>query len=62
MASILRLTVLAVALIAVLSVVHADDSEKKKITKLQIGVKKRAERCDIKSRKGDVLHMHYTVC
>ncbi|XP_075401648.1 peptidyl-prolyl cis-trans isomerase FKBP2 isoform X2 [Tenrec ecaudatus] len=28
--------------------------------KLQIGVKKRAEHCPIKSRKGDVLHMHYT--
>lgn len=29
--------------------------------KLQIGVKKRVENCPIKSRKGDVLHMHYTV-
>lgn len=30
--------------------------------KLQIGVKKRVdpEKCTIKSRKGDVLHMHYT--
>nr|XP_032660267.1 peptidyl-prolyl cis-trans isomerase FKBP2 isoform X2 [Chelonoidis abingdonii] len=28
--------------------------------KLQIGVKKRVENCPIKSRKGDVLHMHYT--
>ncbi|XP_004713707.1 peptidyl-prolyl cis-trans isomerase FKBP2 [Echinops telfairi] len=28
--------------------------------KLQIGVKKRADHCPIKSRKGDVLHMHYT--
>lgn len=29
--------------------------------KLQIGVKKRVDHCPIKSRKGDVLHMHYTV-
>ncbi|KAK1335497.1 hypothetical protein QTO34_003283 [Cnephaeus nilssonii] len=28
--------------------------------KLQIGVKKRVDHCPIKSRKGDVLHMHYT--
>ncbi|XP_076312743.1 peptidyl-prolyl cis-trans isomerase FKBP2-like [Tachypleus tridentatus] len=27
--------------------------------KLQIGIKKRPETCDKKSRKGDVLHMHY---
>ncbi|VDM49149.1 unnamed protein product [Toxocara canis] len=34
--------------------------EEKKVARLQIGVKKRAEKCDIKSKKGDVLHMHYT--
>ncbi|KAG5851938.1 hypothetical protein ANANG_G00057150 [Anguilla anguilla] len=28
--------------------------------KLQIGIKKRVDNCPIKSRKGDVLHMHYT--
>ncbi|XP_028166903.1 peptidyl-prolyl cis-trans isomerase FKBP2 [Ostrinia nubilalis] len=28
--------------------------------KLQIGVKKRPTECPIKSRKGDLLHMHYT--
>jgi hypothetical protein len=32
-----------------------------KVTKLQIGVKKRVDNCSIKSKKGDVLHMHYTV-
>ena len=34
-----------------------------KVTKLQIGVKKRipADECTIKSRKGDKLSMHYTV-
>ena len=29
--------------------------------KLQIGVKKRVEDCKIRSRRGDSLHMHYTV-
>lgn len=29
--------------------------------KLQIGVKKRPSECPIKSKKGDLLHMHYTV-
>ena len=31
--------------------------------KLQIGIKKRVDpaQCTTKSRKGDVLHMHYTV-
>ncbi|CAG4960221.1 unnamed protein product [Colias eurytheme] len=28
--------------------------------KLQIGVKKRPAECPMKSRKGDLLHMHYT--
>lgn len=28
--------------------------------KLQIGIKKRVDNCSIKSRKGDVLNMHYT--
>ncbi|CAM6031754.1 unnamed protein product [Sphagnum compactum] len=28
--------------------------------KLKIGVKKRVENCTIRSRKGDLLHMHYT--
>ncbi|KAF3835410.1 hypothetical protein F7725_027968 [Dissostichus mawsoni] len=32
-------------------------AEKKK---LQIGIKKRVDNCPIKSRKGDVLNMHYT--
>lgn len=33
--------------------------ETKKITKLQIGVKKRVDNCEQKSRKGDKLSMHY---
>ena len=41
-----------------------DDKDDKKVKKLQIGVKKRVdpEDCKLKSRKGDILHMHYTVC
>jgi len=33
--------------------------EEKKITKLQIGVKKRVADCEMKSKKGDKLSMHY---
>ena len=46
------------------SVSADDDKDDKKVKKLQIGVKKRVDpdMCKIKSRKGDVLHMHYTVC
>jgi hypothetical protein len=29
--------------------------------KLQIGIKKKVDNCDRKSKKGDRLHMHYTV-
>lgn len=29
--------------------------------KLQIGIKKRVENCTIKTRKGDLVHIHYTV-
>lgn len=31
-----------------------------KVKKLQIGVKKRIDNCQLKSKKGDMLHMHYT--
>jgi len=48
----------AVLLESLISVTKANKENKK----LQIGVKKRvdAEACKIKSRKGDVLAMHYT--
>ncbi|KAJ1066182.1 hypothetical protein K5549_018373, partial [Capra hircus] len=49
------LTVLSICLSAL---VTATGTEGKR--KLQIGVKKRVDHCPIKSRKGDVLHMHYT--
>lgn len=29
--------------------------------KLQIGIKKKVDNCERKSKKGDRLHMHYTV-
>ena len=47
--------------LAVLSILYVSSvfAEKKKIDKLQIGVKKRVENCDMKSRKGDKLSMHY---
>jgi len=34
--------------------------EEKRSAKLQIGVKKRVEGCEVKSRKGDTLYIHYT--
>lgn len=37
-------------------------SATKPVVKLQIGVKKRVDNCDMKSRNGDVLSMHYTGC
>ncbi|VDM54850.1 unnamed protein product [Angiostrongylus costaricensis] len=50
-------TVVLFVFIGFVASVAAQD---KKIEKLQIGIKKRAESCDMKSRRGDVLHMHYT--
>uniref|UniRef100_A0A2K6M7F5 peptidylprolyl isomerase n=1 Tax=Rhinopithecus bieti TaxID=61621 RepID=A0A2K6M7F5_RHIBE len=48
------LTVLSICLSAVSMVTGAEGKRK-----LQIGVKKWVDHCPIKSRKGDVLHMHY---
>ncbi|KAL5008900.1 hypothetical protein ScPMuIL_014481 [Solemya velum] len=53
----------AVFLVLVLTVKSDDDkTDEKKAKKLQIGIKKRvdADKCKIKSRKGDTLNMHYT--
>lgn len=44
--------------IFLVSCILADDKEDKK-KKLQIGIKKRVQ-CTMKSKKGDVLKMHYT--
>nr|XP_036851207.1 peptidyl-prolyl cis-trans isomerase FKBP2 isoform X2 [Manis javanica] len=50
------LTVLSICLSAQATAAGAAEGKRK----LQIGVKKRVDQCPIKSRKGDVLHMHYT--
>ncbi|WAR19305.1 FKBP2-like protein [Mya arenaria] len=50
---------LSVLLLVVCTVYCDDDGDDKKPKKLQIGVKKRAEVCPKKSRKGDTLHMQY---
>ena len=52
-----------IVVVASIQVASSEDDKKQKIKKLQIGVKKRVdpEQCTIKSRKGDTLHMHYTV-
>jgi len=34
-------------------------SEGQRTSKLQIGVKKRVDGCEIRSKKGDTLHIHY---
>ncbi|XP_020014631.1 peptidyl-prolyl cis-trans isomerase FKBP2 isoform X2 [Castor canadensis] len=49
------LTVMSICLSALATATGAEGKRK-----LQIGVKKRVDHCPIKSRKGDVLHMHYT--
>eukprot|EP00045_Choanoeca_perplexa_P005044 m.42625 g.42625 ORF g.42625 m.42625 type:complete len:146 (+) comp12900_c0_seq1:145-582(+) len=40
--------------------VHGDNNDKKRITSLAIGVKKRAEDCGIKTKANDALAVHYT--
>ncbi|XP_062576205.1 peptidyl-prolyl cis-trans isomerase FKBP2-like isoform X2 [Saccostrea cucullata] len=56
-----RTVQLGVVVAILAAMVSCEDKEEKK-RKLQIGVKKRVdpEKCTIKSRKGDVLKMHYT--
>ncbi|XP_045167405.1 peptidyl-prolyl cis-trans isomerase FKBP2-like [Mercenaria mercenaria] len=55
----LTLIFVSVVLAAVIWTAHCDDDDEKKPKKLQIGIKKRAEKCGMKSRKGDTLHMQY---
>ena len=45
-----------------LSIADNDDKNTNVKKKLQIGVKKRVDNCQVKSKKGDFLHMHYKVC
>ncbi|XP_058495446.1 peptidyl-prolyl cis-trans isomerase FKBP2 [Solea solea] len=54
----MRMFLLFAVTLLTLSPAAASGAEKKK--KLQIGIKKRVDNCPIKSRKGDVLNMHYT--
>lgn len=53
----MRILVLLFVAVLSLCTVTVNGAEKKK---LQIGIKKRVDNCPIKSRKGDVLNMHYT--
>ncbi|XP_070688318.1 peptidyl-prolyl cis-trans isomerase FKBP2 [Pempheris klunzingeri] len=53
----MRVLVLFAVAVLSLSPPAVSGAEKKK---LQIGIKKRVDNCPIKSRKGDVLNMHYT--
>lgn len=45
---------------AVICIVVVFAADEKSEPKLQIGVRKRVENCERKSRRGDLLHMHYT--
>lgn len=53
----MRVFLLLAVTVLSLFTVEVRGAEKKK---LQIGIKKRVDNCPIKSRKGDVLNMHYT--
>lgn len=53
----MRILVLLIVAVLSLCAVTVKGAEKKK---LQIGIKKRVDNCTTKSRKGDVLNMHYT--
>ena len=48
-------------LLCVVSLISVVIFEVEAVDKLQIGVKKRVDDCSIRSKKGDRLHMHYTV-
>lgn len=53
--------ILLLAVILAVVVLESNAEEKKKVKKLQIGVKKRVKDCTRRSTKGDSLEMHYTV-
>uniref|UniRef100_A0A3Q3A9C0 peptidylprolyl isomerase n=2 Tax=Kryptolebias marmoratus TaxID=37003 RepID=A0A3Q3A9C0_KRYMA len=54
---VMRLFLLVAVAVLSLGPAAVSGGEKKK---LQIGIKKRVDNCPMKSRKGDVLNMHYT--
>uniref|UniRef100_A0A0R3S5X7 peptidylprolyl isomerase n=1 Tax=Elaeophora elaphi TaxID=1147741 RepID=A0A0R3S5X7_9BILA len=45
-----------ISILLILVVVYCDDRE---LARLQIGVKKRIDNCEMRSRKGDTLNVHY---
>lgn len=47
--------------LTLLGAAEEDKSQPSVKKKLQIGIKRRVDNCQIKSKKGDFLHMHYTV-
>jgi uncharacterized membrane protein len=58
----MKVFVWVVVFIVLVCLLWSGESKAKTDTnKLQIGVKKRAENCEKKSKKGDKLQMHYTV-
>ncbi|KAF0296601.1 Peptidyl-prolyl cis-trans isomerase FKBP2 [Amphibalanus amphitrite] len=56
----MRVAHLSGALLLLLATLVNAEEPKREQKKLQIGIKKRIEDCSIKSRRGDLLHMHYT--
>lgn len=44
-----------------LNIGSVQSESKSQVKKLQICIKKRIDNCTVKSTKGDLLHMHYTV-
>ena len=53
----LKVQILVFACLLAVALANKENKSKK----LQIGIKKRVESCTIKSKRGDLLHMHYTV-
>ncbi|XP_045779129.1 peptidyl-prolyl cis-trans isomerase FKBP2 [Maniola jurtina] len=58
--TLLNMCKLALFFLVIMSVVQHVVIATSSPKKLQIGVKKRPAECPIKSKKGDLLHMHYT--
>ncbi|KAK3854069.1 hypothetical protein Pcinc_039423 [Petrolisthes cinctipes] len=54
------LVVLVMAAWCMMAAGGEEEKKKEKVKKLQIGVKKRVDNCTLKSRRGDLLHMHYS--
>lgn len=53
----MKLIILTLSLLFALSSAVEKDGK----AKLQIGIKKRIENCTVKTKKGDLVHIHYTV-